>query len=108
MLWDLDEAICLTPDKIQSSMHQIFTQMYSTVSIEPAYMDSPMGFSLDLLIIPSQDFSLLAPSFSPPIWCLTKGPQYQNSKANFPLMGNHLGSVNLNSDLVNVRPLMYI
>ena len=106
MLWDLDEAICLTPDKIQSSMHQIFTQMYSTVSIEPAYMDSPMGFSLDLLIITSQDFSLLAPSFSPPIWCLTEGPQYQNSKANSysPLMGNHLGSVNL----VNVRPLMYI
>ena len=76
MLWDLDEAICLTPDKIQLSMHQIFIQMYSTVSIGPAYMDSPMGFSLDLVIITTQDFSVLAP-FSPPIWCLTEGPQYQ-------------------------------
>ena len=28
-------------EKIQSSMHQIFTQIYLTVSIEPSHMESP-------------------------------------------------------------------
>ena len=32
-------------DEIQSSMHQIFAQMYSTVSIGLSYMKSPTGFA---------------------------------------------------------------
>ena len=32
-------------DKIQSNMHQIFTQMYLTVSIGPSHMESPTRFS---------------------------------------------------------------
>ena len=32
-------------DKIRSSMHQILTQMYSTVSTGTSYMESATGFS---------------------------------------------------------------
>ena len=38
-------------DKIQSSIHQIFTQMYSTVSIGPSYKESPTGFSEALFLL---------------------------------------------------------
>ena len=98
----------------QSSMHQIFTHMHSTVSLGPSYMKSPIGFlqapppQTAFPHISLQNLFLLLPTHFIFVRTLKTIEKRIHFLPSCSLLSNDPGPPDLSSGLLSNRPLMYI